>query len=442
MKNRVSVAIVAVCLLQPSICGADRQDNRWPARYVAGSKKSNVGAKLELIISSQGITGKKGKKPVLEIPAGSITEVGYDNSSHNKGWTWLKTGSEVVPQGKCSGGSACGVWPLTLVPVLVGAAALAPYKSTQHFVRILWQDSGVPSEALFEVGKDDYSAVLTALQNLTGKPWQDLPEARKKLLGEIDAAKDRSVPLRLDRAVVLNEAEMKPGNYRLIVLERPENRAEAYFFAGPEVKPEHVTAQAVGRIEASQAETASSAVAYVQQMGAETIATIQLPDRKLMFDSGGLPARVARSSQSFYGGSTKWATVIRTDYKGEPALRFYVIHNPFPHVCQEYVYVTHTRVASEIAPSSPQSGCATFSAQRSEVKAVTSDGKWTNRFLDVTVGDKSYNLQPLLEEGNGNKRIATLGKSRDAAREWAAFFVQTVTDFDNVEQGSQTPAVP
>lgn len=433
------VALAALWLVQPSLCSAGGKENHWSARYVAGSKKSNQGATLDLVISDQKVTGKKGKNVVVEIPAASITEVGYDTSSHNRGWTLLKVA------GAGGSGAGSGYGGLVFAPVLVGAAVMAPFHSNQHFVRILWQDSGVPSEALFEVGKDDYSSVLNALQNLTGKPWQNMQEARKKLLGEIESAKGRSVAVQLDRTLVLNEAEMRSGVYQLILLERPGNLGEAYFFSGSSAKPESVTAQAVVKVEATTEQTTGPEVTYVEQMGVATIATIQLHDKKLVFDSGGLPARVVRSDRSFYGGSDKWAIVIRTDYKGESALRFHVIHSVLglvPHVCQEYVYVTQNRVASEIAPNSLQSGCATFSASRAEVKAVASQGKWTNHFLDVTVEGKSYSLHPVLEEGNGGGRVAGLGKSRDAAREWAAFFAHAVTDFDAVEKGSQTSPNP
>jgi hypothetical protein len=427
------LVMAAVCVLQQSFALPGSKDGQWRVTYVAGSKKSQAGAKLDLAILNQEVTGKKGKNIVLRIPAASITEVGYDTSSHNRGWAWLEA-SSVADQGTRSQGAG-----LVLAPILVGAAVMAPLKSTQHFVRILWQEDGVPAEALFEVGKDDYDAVLKALQNLTGKPWQNLPEARKNLLAEIESAKNRSVPLQLDHTVVLNEAEMKSGRYQLILLERPDNRGEAYFFAGQDVNPKHVTAQAVVMIEPAKSQAGSLDLAYAEQLGIETIATIQLPDKKLVFDSGGLPARIARSNRSFYGGSSRWATVVAADYKGEPALRFLVVHNPFPHVCHEYVFVTRTRVASEIAPNSPQSRCGVFSAPRGEVKAVALEGsKWTNHFLEVTVGGKTYNLQPLLEEGNGGRKIAMLGKSRDAAREWAAFFVRTVTDFDPVERERQT----
>jgi len=58
----------------------------------------------------------------------------------------------------------------------------------------------------------------------------------------------------------------------------------------------------------------------------------------------------------------------------------------------------------------------------------------------VTVGGKGYGFQPILEEGNGRGKIALLGKSREAAREWAAFFARAVTDFDSVEH--ETPKKP
>lgn len=438
-------AITAACILQPTLSLASGKDNEWPVRYVAGSKKSQAGAKLNLGILNQDVTARKGKDVVLRIPVASITEVGYDTSSRSRGWAWLNAGADVPNLGKGDlGGSGKGadLGDLVAVPLLVGAAVTAPFKSAQHFVRILWQEDGVPSEALFEVGKEDYGAVLKALKDLTGKPWQDLPEARKNLVAEIENAKKQSVPLQLDHPVVLNEAEMKSGAYQLVLLERPRNRGEAYFFAGQNVNPEHVTAQAVVKIELSASPGGSLTVEYSEHMGVETIATIELPDKKLVFDSGGLPARIAGSKQSFYGGSSRWATVVAADYRGESALRFHVIHNPFPHVCQEYVFVTHTRVASEIAPNSPQSSCATFSAPRAEVKAVALEGKWTNGFLEVAVGGKTYHFSPLLEEGNGRGRFVGLGKSRDAAREWAAFFVQTVTDFDSVEQQRQTSPNP
>ena len=432
--KKIVAAIFVFCLGAWALAQKDNSDlksdkkKEWPVKYVAGSKKSNVSTKLELVITDQSASFKKGKKTALEIPAASISEVGYDNSSHNRGWAYL----QAVGSAGSGGGSGSGIGGVVFAPILAPAAILAPFKSTKHFVRILWEDKGNPSEALLEVGKQDYHAVLDELQRLSGKPWVDLPEARKKLVSEIEQSGSRSVPLEIDRNIVLNEAEMKPGRYQAVFLERPGNHAEVYFFRGTDVNPERISAQAIVNVETANSETTNTGVTYVVEHGVETINSIQFPGKKLVFASGALPARVAKSVRSFYGGGDKWATVIQTDYEGEPALRFHVIHTSFPHVCREYIYVTHARVVSVIGSGNPQSGCETFSVDRNEIKPFAQDARWTNRFLKVTVQGKNYNFQPIFELAGGNSSTAMLGRTADAARDYAVFFVQTVTDFDSV----------
>jgi len=252
-------------------------DKKWPVKY--------LGSKLELVITDQSARFKTGEGTTLEIPAASIIEVGYDNSSHNRGWAYLKVvGPEIL-------GSREGV--VIIAPLLLPPAAiLSAFKSRRHFVRILREDKGKTSEVLLEVGKRDYHAVLNELQRLSGKPWIDLPKARNKFVSEINQAKSRSVPLEIDRNIVLNEAEMKPGRYQAVFLERPGNHGEVYFFSGTKVNPKRISAQAVVNVEPSNSETTNSGVTYVAEHGVETINAIQVPGKKLVFVSGALPARV------------------------------------------------------------------------------------------------------------------------------------------------------
>jgi len=242
------------------------------------------GAKLELVITDQSARFKKGEETTLEIPAASISEVGYDNSSHNRGWAYLKA------VGGGLHGSGEGM--VIVAPILAPAAILAPFKSTKHFVRILREDKGSPSEVLLQVRKQDYHAVLDELQRLSGKPWIDLPQARKKLVSEIKQAKGRSVLLEIDRNIVLNGAEMKPGRYQVVFLERPGNHGEVYFFSGTKVKPKRISAQGVVNVETLNSETTNSGVTYVVEHGVETTNAIQLPGKKLVFVSGAPPSRV------------------------------------------------------------------------------------------------------------------------------------------------------
>lgn len=271
-----SRAVKAAALRAPS-CQAG-SNKKWPVKY--------AGAKVELVITDQSVRFKNGEETVLEIPAASISEVGYDTSSHNRGWALLKVAGGVIG----FGGEGVIVAPLLLAP----AAILLPFKSTKRFVRILWEDKGNPSELLLEVGKQDYHAVLDELQRLSGKPWVDMPKARKKLVSEIKQAKNRSVPLEIDRNIVLNGAVMKPGRYQTVFLERPGNHGEVYFFSGTHVNPKRISAQAVVNVETSNSETTNSGVTYVVEHGVETINAILFLGKKLVFVSGALPVRVAK----------------------------------------------------------------------------------------------------------------------------------------------------
>ena len=251
-------------------------DKKWPVKH--------DGANLELVITDQSARIKQGEVTVLEIPAAGISEVGYDTSSHNPGWELLKDAGVLAD----SGGEGVILAPFLLAP----AAILLPFKSTKHFVRILWEDEGNHSMTYLAVRRQDCRAVLDELQRLSGKPWVDLPKARKKLVGKIKQAKGRSVPLEIDRNIVLNGTEMKPGRYQAVFLERPGNHGEVYFFRGTDVNPERIYARAVVNVEMLNSDTTNSGVTYVTEHGVETINAILFRGKKLVFVSGALPARV------------------------------------------------------------------------------------------------------------------------------------------------------
>ena len=179
----IAAAVFVLCLCagalaqkDNSVLKSDKKQDRsisnkkWPVKF--------AGAKVELVITDQSALIKQGEVTVLEILAVSISEVGYDNSSHYPGWELLKDAGVLTG----SGGEEVIFAPILLAP----AAILLPFKSTKHFVRILWEDKGNPSEVLLEVGKQDYHVLLDELQRLWGKSWIGLPQARKKLVSEIE----------------------------------------------------------------------------------------------------------------------------------------------------------------------------------------------------------------------------------------------------------------
>ncbi len=144
-------AVKMEALCAPS-CQAG-SDKKWPVKY--------LGSKLELVITDKSARFKAGEETTLEIPAASIIELGYDNSSHNRGWPYLKVDGPVILESR---EAAIITAPLLLPP----AAVLSAFKSRRHFVRILRVDKGNPSKVFLEVGKRDYHAVLDGLRAQPG----------------------------------------------------------------------------------------------------------------------------------------------------------------------------------------------------------------------------------------------------------------------------------
>jgi hypothetical protein len=390
-------------------------------------------AKVSLEVSNEAISVKLENGVPLEIPPSQVAATGYDNSSHSKGWAWL--GPAESPELSYGEGSV-----LIIVPLLVGAAISAPFKTTEHYVRVFWNGAEGPDEILLELGKNDYADVLAQLQRVTGKPWHDLPKEREELRHELEQAKSDKKSVNLDRPVFVNGAELKSGEYQLLLLERTANAGEVYFFRGASVKVNEIAAQAVVEIDKENHSTGPVAPDYGSEAGVATITALAMPEETLRFTSAPRPAKVEHAARSFYAGSNEWAIVTRTDYEGESAFRFTVLHARFGPPCTGYLYVTRQRIVFSRAPLS-DSHCDTFTVARTDVQAKALAGKRTNRFLEVRLKDKNYTFQPVFEK-KGGKRMARLGKSRNAAREFAEFFVRTVTDFDAVDRETQPVAPP
>ena len=437
-----------VVIAQPS---SSLQSNNSAARFLLGldspssrDKGASTGAKVSLEVSDEAISVKLKNDVLLEIPPSQVAATGYDDSSYSKGWAWLDAAESPDLVSHNPGLNPVGNDLLTgvvVAPLLIGAAAASHFKTTEHYVRVLWKGAEGTDEILLEVGKNDYADVLAQLQRVTGKPWHDLPKEREKLKNELDQAKSAKESVDLDRAVFVNGAELQSGTYQLVLLERAANMGEVYFFRGAAVKIDEIAGQAVVEIDKQIRSTGAVAPAYGTATGVATITALAMPEETLRLTSAPLPAKVEHAARTFYAGSDKWAIVTRTNFEGESAFRFTVLHAQFGPPCTGYLYVTRHRIVFSRAPSSV-SHCDTFAVARSDVQAKALADKWMmNRFLEVKLKDKSYTFQPVFEE-KGGQRMAMLGKSRDAAREFAEFFVRTVTDFDAVDRETQSEEPP
>ena len=144
------------------------------------------------------------------IPLNTINKVTYDTRAHHR----------------TKGGTAL------MMASPLGGLLLASSKATKHFVTIAFDQNGEKEDVAFELGKNDYTSFLQEMQKLTGKPWKDLAAERKQTEAEIQKQQGNKVAIKLDHTMRVSETDLKAGDYQIVVLERPENKAEVYFFAG------------------------------------------------------------------------------------------------------------------------------------------------------------------------------------------------------------------
>ena len=429
-------ALLCVALL-PSLAQAekkaDAQGKRWSVRYVSGALNLPSRARVLLTVGDEAISGESKHGGVFTIPTAAIAEVGYDRQSHSKGWTWLK--------GASSAGGGGGYSGVVAAPLLIGAAIAAPFKTKEHYVRLLWQKGGEAEEAVFEVGKDDYPGLLADLQRATHKPWKDMPAERMHVDGELKKAREHSLPLELDRNTAVGNGEIKAGVYQMIVLEREANLVELFLFPGKDVNPKDAVAQIMARTVPPAAGVTSAKAVYRNEEGLTTISEIRLPEKTLLLAGPTIPHSETPAARRFYAGDGWWAIVSRVEHEGQPSLRFPVDHlKPGrSYHCRGFLIVTHDEVAYEPG-TDIDNRCDYFRVARGELKASQATSKWSWATLKVVVKEKNYGFTALLERGSGEQRLPRLGKTREAGEEFGRFFVQAVTDFESAQREPQPPA--
>lgn len=235
--------VTIVTFLAGAVCTAQTTaDKQWKVKYESGTETLAKGAKLSVTIGADSITGQPEKGQSFSIPVSGITEVSYDT---------------IVKKRTKQGAALMVASPLAGL-ILMGS------KSTRHYVNITSKVDGQDREVSLEVPKGDKDAFLSELQRVMSHPWRDLAAERTKTESELDHQKRSKIAVQLDRKARVGDVELKPGLYQIVLLERPDNKSELYFFAGKDVKP--------------QKSVASSPVDITPQTGSPTTAQVTYGD--------------------------------------------------------------------------------------------------------------------------------------------------------------------
>jgi hypothetical protein len=161
----------------------------WHVQYLYGpisvpqGKKHKVrplpsGTSLNAKVGPKGIVFQKKKDVVLSVPSTGIEQVAYDRESHRVSKSVANAIENTYQE--CNGiDYLCGTVLFTESVVVVLAL---PFKFTNHFVTISWEENGMGRMMELKLHKHDYLPFLSELQKVTNKPWRNLHQGRVTFL--------------------------------------------------------------------------------------------------------------------------------------------------------------------------------------------------------------------------------------------------------------------
>jgi hypothetical protein len=147
------LAILAIGTLQVAA-----QTGSWSRiRYAGGTVAAKVNPfdwNSTLTVSPRAVTLSLGPRVKLELRPEQVKALGYGKEAHRR---------------------VADMVALSLVATPVALFGLL-HKSTTHFVSVEFMDSGgKPGAVLLEADKNNYRAILTALEKATGQTVKDVP---------------------------------------------------------------------------------------------------------------------------------------------------------------------------------------------------------------------------------------------------------------------------
>jgi hypothetical protein len=189
---------------------------------------------MTLILGAESILLNGSSAGRFEIPIASVLSA-YDFvpqtkereervESWDKGWD--KVCNEIDPNGEC--------YPLVFgAPIwLLGEAILGQSLPGTHFVVVRWRDGQSVAELSVRPESSEWKDILQQLQTLLGKNQHEATFEADRLRRQFEGAKQTDLRVYLESTVQIGRWPplQGPNRYRMIVLERDNDRAEIFFF--------------------------------------------------------------------------------------------------------------------------------------------------------------------------------------------------------------------
>jgi hypothetical protein len=486
--NRLLVALLVASL--PASLSVTAQevnhslaDKQWSLRYEAGPHPIKSGTKIAVTVGRENIAFATGDGKQFLVPVSAVTEVAYDKVVTHASETKFFRFFADDPQ---------GFMFITVPAALMIAHA---FKSTRHFVQVVWKEGHDQKNVWFKVKQNDYVGFLAELERVTGRRVTDfakdqndylgflteleqvtglratdfanddvgfltelvrvagrrvknLAKVRAELQEELGREKHNKVSIRLDRPVWVNGKRLRPDRYQLVLLEREGVRNQLYFFRGRRVRPKRVVATTrVEIIPPKETATASRVVYEEKENFPTTITEVRLPEKTLRFpaafqllDPQRIISREGRLAAQFEEGNNWFSYASYMDYKGMPAVRFPVFHQHSWFSCVGFLYVTNKRVAYEPSPKqSRENQKHAFDVARAHLKEIerVNMGRLIPGIRFV-LPDRTYIFSTFFERGPEFRAPHQLEEGiQEAVSNFLDFLFLTVYNFEAVEKEFQ-----
>jgi hypothetical protein len=289
MRTRAIVLWVTLSLVLPSTAPADPQGaapHVWRGKYIEGDGAWELGARLAVVLGEEILLREaKGGGTELAIPARAVRGVLYDN----KVWHGSSNVWKVIEWSAEEGHFGDDYFSqMAMITTVLGGVVILPLAHAiagkHHFVHLQWREGNAEKLLVLQLDASERAAFLAELARLAGAAWVDLPRQREQFRRELEREKRHGLTVELDRIVRLGEDELWPGRYRMVLLPRGPDRAEAFFFRG---RVRHDKVLAAAAVEVVPGPTGGTGVeVYYRGRGrdrADTLALILTSNRTLRF---------------------------------------------------------------------------------------------------------------------------------------------------------------
>ena len=264
-----------------------------PTRARAGQKKWHVkggtgpfqGKDLSLSIGRESIFVSEQSGQVLEIPAGSVLSAYHfaaeKTEKRQRIQSWEHGWDEAC--NKTAGNEGC--LALLGAPIWLIGEAILRAGGTSHFVALRWQDDQAVNELSFEVGTFEWKHILRDLQATIPNSQSQVAADTQQLRKEFEIAKQRDLKISLESAVNVGRwPPLEPGQYRIVVVERSDARAEVFFFTLPDAQFDKPRAVGAAHLKKVIPSATAPTVTIRERDGLRLIHEIRAEDILLRFD--------------------------------------------------------------------------------------------------------------------------------------------------------------